>query len=298
MSFIDPSLLYAATRRAGSPAVLPGAPLLERLAAAQEQAQAVLLRYVSNPFDYDEGEASLALDTIRFWANSNSAALTRALSSDVDELPESLQLEVGVGAMRSLVLSTFAHATAGVPIHVSGELMREAVAGQYVDDVKLTVSFVNDDANTRLDAFLSILRMEETGGLAKLFAAQPVNGLGVGPGVILAWLVGAAVVIGVILFMANQSHALELNAKLVERCLTDPNIDKDTRQECLKRLAANMRPQGPEMDFGPLIWVVAIASGIWILSSTGTVDTIKSLWASDKRKFAKNGRRRPRRLAR
>lgn len=261
---IDPNLVKLAETKAGDPPVLEGSTPAERLAAAQADARAILLKYVDNLDDYDLNAARANIEEVESWCNGHNDELQTSMKAGND-LPSALQLSLGSAKAQSFILSLYSVAVNNAAVHLTGSGQRAVEQQLVIDGTQVTATLMNRDLASRFNAFQLIRRMEETGALAKIFR-QPgaTQGFGIAPVIVWAIVVVTVALFACVTYAVVSWKQIETNAKLIESICKG---DKDPGG-CLQKNKDLVKPQGLiepiKIDLTPLVTVGAIGLGLWL----------------------------------
>jgi len=258
------SLLDSSVTRAALPP-FPGATLRDQLVAGMTQAGQILGRYAPGPLDRQK--LTEAVHRVQQWQQTNHDALLMAMQPGQPEnLPTQIQLQMSTDIAQSYVLGTFVIAAQGLGPWVSGQVSAEIQKG-----VLMTNAWAQDDASERLKVFGSIVKMEQDGYLAELFApVQATSGFGA---LALIEVIAIAVVAiaSVWIVMHYAANVLENNNEIAKQaCLgAKKEGQPDHCNDILDYLKGNgFLPSG--QNIASSLTTVAIAIGIgWLVMSFG-----------------------------
>jgi len=227
----DLSLL--ALQRAGLPR-FAGATMPDQLVAGRDAARAVLQKYVPK-LDFDVAGAKATLQQIAVWEERNSTLLGAALADpSASSLPEQIRLAFGADKARQFVLGVYTEAAKGIGPWTSGAVAREAATGQLI-----APRWAEEDAESRLQVFGSIVKMDQDGYLQQLWVPPTgTQGLGLPVAPILVWavVVTLVAVAGLILLYLYNARRLDQNNKVMAQICENAQKqgDQATIAECLK----------------------------------------------------------------
>jgi len=181
-----------------------GGTYADQLEAKCAQAKAALEKYTKLGV-YDPVAAEAAILVLERWKNEHASVWAqieaKLLPSDSDVQPQDM-LQAPAGMLQAYVVALYQSASSALPAYTSGTFARMVEAGQ------ITHLFVRDDATARLSSLDSILALEESGQLERIFrgdaSARGLTGLGSGiPPVPPQVLIGIAIVVGIVALVAG-----------------------------------------------------------------------------------------------
>ena len=223
----------ALARIRGSLPAFPGASLPEQLQNGRDQAHATLLRYVPE-LRFDLDAARDVMSQVNAWAERNQEQLSEAMQSPDTDLPRWMQLNMGsADRVQQWVIANFTVAAAGLGPWQSGKVAAEvANPGSNISE-----GWAKADAESRLQSFGLIVKMEQDGDLAYIFQGPSAMGLGALPALIV-WaivvvVVGLAAVVVTYLFLAKR---LEVNNAIMRDLCEKAQAEGDhaTVEQCLQ----------------------------------------------------------------
>lgn len=264
-------------QRAGLP-TFAGASLQEQLLTGQAEAAKRLAKYVGGA-NYSVEQADAVIHKVRSWADRESSSLSAVLSSSATDLPEQLKLQLGATEAQQFVLATYSLAAAGLGPWASGAVAANVTAGN-VPEPRIT-----EDAAARLAIFGSIVKWDDDGDLATLFApAQALVGLGLAPVIVAGIIVAVAIVLvvgaAVVLQWVTAAKVVSANVELMQKMCTDAQKAGDTAtvNKCLQMSAGLQQSALDRSD--PLTTAVkaaAIVGGMYVLVVYGLPELTKWL---------------------
>ena len=251
--------------RAGLPS-FPGASLPEQLLAGRDQALAALRQYVPT-LAFDPAGAQAVLNQVSAWEERNRDALASVLADPSSEaLPSAVQLSFGSDVAQQFVIACFTQAAQGLGPWTSGRVDREQSVGTTIQS-----AWAREDAQTRLNVFGSIVKMDQDGYLAQLF--QPpgsgTQGFGIAPVIVWAVVVGVVALATVLLLTFYAAKKLDANNKTMTDLCKKAQSDGDaaTVKACIDATADLQKGSiFPGIDaFVTNLWkVVAIAAVAYV----------------------------------
>lgn len=246
----------------------PGQSLPRKLLDGRDRALATIRQYVPE-FRYDVAEAEQAMREIDAWSERNEQALSAAMASTIDVLPEQLQLTMGSERTQAFILSSFTQAAAGLGPWTSGAVAREAERGDRIND-----RWARADAADRMEVFATIIKMDRDGHLRPIFVPPPggTQGLGALP----AWLIVVAIVVmaAAVVVLVLGWRRITLNNRLMRDICADAaeRGDEETLRHCIEATRDLQVPtfEGVGKAFaGQLAWGLVAAGGIYALLKYG-----------------------------
>lgn len=222
-----------------------GNTIPEQLTAARDAALKALLKYVPN-MQFDPQASSAVLRQVGVWEERNRDALAQVLSDpNAEAVPEQIRLTFGTDMAGQFIVALFTQAAIGLGPWMSGAVDRAAQAGQVIQQ-----RWAQEDAETRLQVFGGIVKMDQDGHLGKFFGQAGADGTQ-GLGFVVTWpvvvlvvaLVALAAVIVVWLYSARR---LELNNRLMRDLCEQAQKQGDTAtvQNCIDA-AKGLQEQDP-----------------------------------------------------
>jgi hypothetical protein len=245
-------LAQLSLQRAGLPS-FPGATVPDQLTNARDAALAVLQKYVPK-LVFDPVAAKATLDQISVWEERNNTSLSQVLSNpNVEALPSQIQLVFGSDKAQQFIIAVFTEAAVGLGPWKSGAVAREAASGQIIQP-----RWAEEDAQTRLQVFGGIVKMDQDGYLAKLFVPPPGGGqafaLGIAPLVVWAVVVTVVALAGLFLLYLYSAKRLDQNNKLMRDICDNAQKsgDSTTVAQCVEA-TVGLQQQGMFQGFDDLI---------------------------------------------
>lgn len=246
-----------AISRAGLPD-FPGASYQEKLANGKAQALAALQKYVP-ALTFDVTGADTVLRQVDAWEQRNSAALEAAFADpSMETLTQDIALSLSVPTAQAFIVACYTRAAWGL--------------GPWSSDLITTVSptFAQTDAETRLQVFGGIVKMDTDGYLAQLYAPQATSGfgdLGIVTGAVIAIvIVGLAAVFAMWL---SDNKRLDNNNRIMSQLCSDASARGDSAavQKCVDATAdlqkAGLFP-GFGTSFGTVMGLAAVLGIVWL----------------------------------
>ncbi len=184
-----------------------GGTYAAQLADKCAKAKAALERYTKLGA-YDSVAAEAAIVVLEQWKASHASTWAqieaKLLPSDSNVQPQDM-LEAPAGILRAYVEALYQTAASGLRMYTSGTFSRMVDTGQ------ITNTFVRDDATARLSTLDSILGLEESGTLGRIYfgdasATKPLAGLGALPVIPPQVLIGIAIVVGIVALVAGVAY--------------------------------------------------------------------------------------------
>lgn len=223
----------ALSRIKGDLPTFGGATLPEQLLMGRTEAKTILLQYVPE-LRFDVQKAREVMSQVDAWVERNKAELEQALQSPQQELPRWLQFNMGsTERVQNWIIANYTLAAQGLGPWESGMVARSATE----PDSGISDAWARTDAESRLQAFALIVKMERDGDLAYIFRGEgSLAGLGIAPALLLAVVVaviGLAAVIVSYFFLARR---LEVNnAVMRDLCMeAQKRGDKATVEKCIE----------------------------------------------------------------
>jgi hypothetical protein len=236
-------LAILSLQRAGLPR-FAGATMPDQLVAGRDAALGVLRKYEPG-LTFDPAAARTILQQIAVWEERNNASLGSALADPgASTLPEQIRLAFGADKARQFILAVFTEAAKGLGPWTSGAVAREAQTGAII-----APRWAEEDAESRLQVFGAIVKMDQDGYLQKLWVPPPTGtqGLGLPVAPILVWAIVVTLVsvAGLILLYLYNAKRLEQNNKLMATLCENAQKQGDaaTVAECVKA-TAGLQQQG------------------------------------------------------
>jgi hypothetical protein len=212
--------------------VFAGATINEQLANGQAEAARRLAKYVGT-LEYSASDAEAILHQVSSWVERERPDLEAALAGPGSaQLPEQVALELGVDRARQFVVASYAIATRTLGPWLSGAVYRGVASGE-LNQVKM-----EEDGRARLSIYASIVKWDDDGDLATIFAPKPMAGLPpiVVGGIIVAVLIGLAITAAGIIHWVNSSQIVRRNVDLFDALCKDAQAkgDQQTTTLCLQ----------------------------------------------------------------
>lgn len=224
-----------ARQRAGLP-TFPGATVEEQLANGMAEAAARLKKYTSTA-SYSVEQADAVIHKVKSFTDRNAAAIQQYLAdSTTNDLPDYLQLQLGKDEVAQFAIASYSLAASGLGPWLSGAVAVKVGTGE-VEQPRMI-----EDADARLAIFGSIVKWDNDGDLATIFAPQQ-QALGITP--IMAGMIIVAVafvVVGglaLVLHFVNASKVVSKNLDLFDKWCTQAQASGDaaTTQKCIETSA-------------------------------------------------------------
>jgi hypothetical protein len=247
-----------AITRAALPS-FPGASYQEKLQNGNAIARAVLQKYVTT-MSFDVSGAETVLRQVEAWEDRNSSGLEAAFSdASMETLTTDIQLALSTQTAQAYVVAIYTRAAYGL--------------GPWNSSAITTISptWAQADAETRLQVFGAIVKMDQDGFLAQLFAPSSPEAAASGFGGVPV----AAIVIAVVLLAAifatliYAERRLDANNRLMQSlCATaQQRGDAATVAACLDATKdlqmAGLFP-GIGSAMGVVIAVAGLGALIWL----------------------------------
>jgi hypothetical protein len=268
---IDPQLVSLCQSRGGAPPILPGAPMPDRLRAGSDAAGAALRKYTPALDTFDDAKAQAAVAYVDAWADANNDKLKATMADpNATQLSTQLTMVMPADVAQNFLLSSYWYAAAYMGPHLTNAVQDAVGARKVINGQQITATWAKDDAQSRLDTFSMILRLEEQGELAHIFnPPQPANGLGapLSLGAIIVIAIASVLIAAVIVYGVNQWHSVSVNSKTMEELCKEAQAKGDgaTVQKCIGVIGDISKPE-PPFNLQPLVWVAAVGGAIWIAS--------------------------------
>jgi hypothetical protein len=245
-----------AVGRAGLPD-FPGASYQEKLMSARFAALLALQKYVPN-LAFDPAGADKVLSQIEVWEERNRDRLEAAFADTSSEtLARDLALELSNETAQSFVVACFTRAAYGLGPWQSGAV------------TQISATWAQSDAETRLQVFGGIVKMDEDGFLAELWSEQGVQGYGLGALPVWAILVLAVAVAAIFATLLFKTKVLSDNNRLMSQLCQDAQAkgDQVTVQKCIEA-TQNLQQEGlfPGVDKGisTLVTILGLGFAIYV----------------------------------
>lgn len=205
-----------ATSRAASLDTTVGGTYADQLVAKVETAQRILEQYTSLG-TYDEPAAEAAIFAIAQWKETHQGVWSRIeqkILGVTDSVSSDEALAMPAEIVRAYVEAIFLTAAYSLNMYTKGVFARR------VQESELSMSFVQRDAEARLNMLDVILTMEAAGTLQTVYqgatSQKQMQGLGLSQGVIIGIVVVAALAVlvgGVVYFRQTKA-----NNAIKEKC--------------------------------------------------------------------------------
>lgn len=205
-----------ATSRAASLDTTVGGTYADQLVAKVETAQRILEQYTSLG-TYDEPAAEAAIFAIAQWKETHQGVWSRIeqkILGVTDSVSSDEVLAMPAEIVRAYVEAIFLTAAYSLNMYTKGVFARR------VQESELSMSFVQRDAEARLNMLDVILTMEAAGTLQTVYqgatSQKQMQGLGLSQGVIIGIVVVAALAVlvgGVVYFRQTKA-----NNAIKEKC--------------------------------------------------------------------------------
>lgn len=196
----------------------PGATAAEQLLNGRNAVVTILRKYVPD-MQFDVASAQQTLDEIGAWEERNRDELKAAIGSqNVQAVPAQIALQLGSQKAQAFIIAIFTQAAAGLGPWTSGTVDQSVAEMRVVSGTPITATWSKVDADTRLQVFGSIVKMEQSGYLQTLFVPPAgTNGLGLPfvAGWVVVLAVTALIALVAILSYIYASKRLEANNKLM-----------------------------------------------------------------------------------
>jgi len=193
----------------------PGATIPEKLFNGRAHAEIILRKYVPG-FVYDEDNAREVMSRVNIWVMRNEASLNTVMASSSTSMPHALQETMGnSNLVQQWVIANFTLAAQGLGPWQSGRVGAEVANPKS----KISGAWADTDAQSRLDSFGMILKMERDGDLEYIFRGpSAVSGTGFGIANVVVWAIVVTVVMfaAVVLTYYYMSKRLELNNAIMK----------------------------------------------------------------------------------
>lgn len=229
-----------AVSRASLP-LFPGTSYPEQLANGRGMAEAILRQYVPD-LSFDVARAEETIRQVAAWQERNQAVLdTSFADASATHLPAQACLALGSDRAQAYILAQFTLAASGLGPWMSGAVAREVEQG-----VRIQLRWAQEDAQTRLQVFGAIVKMETDGYLKTLFR-QPAPGTpqtscgsgasGFGFVPVVIWAVAVVLIAVAALFLVYRYAAERMQANnrlLADLCKeAQKRGDQETIAKCV-----------------------------------------------------------------
>ncbi len=277
-------LQKASEQRADLPSFGPvGTPLTQLLPLAQAEAAKRMAKYVGD-FQYSPEQADTVMHRVRTWADQHRDQLSRILQNpQSDELPDNLQLALGIEEMQQFVVALYSMATRTMGPWASGLVPRLVAAGA------LHEPSMREDAQSRLNVFSLIVKWDDEGDLEMIFRPEAVSerlaGLGqMHPAVVAAIVVGVIIAVAIaaagIYLAFSSADAIRKSSKLMDAlCMAAKEEgDEETVQKCLEyaKMIIEKGLEGSDW-IGKVITGATVIGGLYVLSVYGIPASAKGI---------------------
>ncbi len=235
----------------------PGDNYAQQLTIGRDAAFVALTKYVQN-LSYDLSAAKSTLRDIGVWESRNHDALASVMADPAsDALPNQIQLSLGQSKAAAFMIAVFTTAAAGLGPWQSGSVGQAASTGGPIN-----TDWARVDAETRLQVFGGIVKMENDGQLSKFFVPAGTNGFGLPVPVLVAIVVAVVALASLVLVYLYAAKRLEQNNRLMRDLCeqAEKNGDKQTVSACLDA-SVNLQNQG----FVPTSWVAIGAAAVAVV---------------------------------
>jgi hypothetical protein len=228
----------------------PGADIPAQLASGRDAALGILQKYLGD-FEIDALQAAQALSEVGVWVERNSQVLANQLANPgAQNLEQSMALYLGSGRVQNFIVASYWSAARGLGPYLGGAVYASTQTGGPVDQV-----WAVEDSGRRLRVFGAIVRMEESGFLAKVFTPQQqaTSGLGLAPIVAAAiasgwfWTAVTVVSLGIVALLLTYFYNVQKleagNRILADMCKrAQEQGDTATVEKCIEEAAAMTKP--------------------------------------------------------
>jgi len=206
-----------------------GTTLPEKLAAGRAAAEASLSKYAGK-LSFDVAEAQAVARRVDAWAQRNEQDLSEAMLKTSNDLPAAMQLAMGSSIeVQQFLIASFTLAAAGMGPWSSGAVARSVEVGEHAE------AWAMLDAESRLQTFGLIVRMEADGDLEAIFR-PPSAAAGLGGWPVALIIVATVIFAAAVVTYVYLNRRLELNNRLMrELCeRAQKRGDRATVEECIK----------------------------------------------------------------
>lgn len=237
---------------------VPGNTLQERLLNGRSMAQAALQKYVPN-LRFDVAWANQVMREIDVWQDQNGLALEAVMATPTAQsLPEAIRLYLDRKKAQDFVVASFTQAAYGLGPWASGRVETEAVKGQLFDE-----PWARADAEDRIRAFASIVKMDEAGYLAQLFSSDAALGNPIAIAAIVA--LGVVAAVACFLLFLYTSKRMEVNNRLMADLCKRAQDDGDaaTVQKCIEQTAGLQKDDPGTLLIGEVGKVALVAAVVY-----------------------------------
>lgn len=195
---------------------------VERLIAAEAAARASLLKYVSK-VEIDPDQAALVMSMIGAWTERRRPELEAAMRDPATSLPGWLQQNIGTNLqVQQWVLANYANAAYGMGPWVAGKI-----------DARNIPAWADLDAQTRINIFGMIVKMDQDGELKQIFVGEAH---GIAPVIVWAVVVAVVALAAVCAYSYLEGKRIEVNNNLMRDICVEAQKsgDKATVELCVK----------------------------------------------------------------
>jgi hypothetical protein len=175
-------------------------------------------------------------------------------------VPEQIAMQFGPDEAKSFIVASFSEAARGIKGWAGG-----AVQKNYKTNPNFTESMALADRESRMITFASIVQLERSGTLAKIFAGQSLRGDdGLGAVPLAVVIIAAAVAVTAVALCAYEAiRQSALNKKIDKLCEMDEALCKQVLAETIREeassspLASGARTLGTALGIGIVAYVGA-----------------------------------------
>lgn len=204
----------ALNRVKGQLPVFAGATLREQLINARAQARAVLLKYAPD-MKFDGAAARDVMSNVNAWVERNRADLEKAMQSSEQTLPRFLVMNMGSSErVQQWVIANYTIAAQGLGPWDAGMVDRLVID----PSSEVSKNWAMDDAQTRLNVFAMLIKMDNSGELAYIFQGPGDEQQRLAFGIALPVWAIVVIVIGfaaVITYLYLESRKIDVNNALM-----------------------------------------------------------------------------------
>lgn len=246
-----------AISRAGLPD-FPGASYQEKLESGRQQALAALGKYVPT-LGFDVAGADQVLRQVDAWEERNQAALEAAFADpSMQTLTDQIALSLSPKTAQAFLVACYTRAAYGLGPWRSGAI------------TQISDTWAQTDAETRLQVFGGIVKMDQDGFLAQLYASSSTQGYGAfGLGPVAAIVIVAIAWAAIYAVYLSANKRLDANNRTMQQLCADAQArgDTDTVQKCVEATAdlqkAGLFP-GLGAGMGAVLAVAGIGALLWL----------------------------------
>ena len=244
-----------AITRAGLP-TFPGKSYQEMLQNGSAEARAVLQKYITT-LTFDVGGSDAVLRQVEAWEDRNAAVLEAAFAdASMETLTADIQLALSKQTAQGYVVAIYTRAAYGL--------------GPWNSSAITTISptWAQADAETRLQVFGAIVKMDQDGFLAELFA-QPAAASGFGALPVAAIVIAVVLLAAIFATLLYAERRLDANNRLMQSlCATaQQKGDTATTAACLDATKdlqmAGLFP-GVGSAMGAVLAVAGLGALLWL----------------------------------